>query len=666
MDTKWKKCRAAAGFLTFFLAVTLFACGFQGILLSVLGRNDPYCSLTEVLGGDYENTRNFRKHVSECLNDLIRMAVGESQQWPVSMEQDENLLYEVCYEGRVLYTNKKDLSKYVIKGIQLEGYNFLLWFNGSTVRIFKDGDEIEVYGDEYYGKDSQWDVPGYKNRIAGAYEQKVSVYMAVRQIPQQYYDVVELNGYKRTVSEWYLLSQRIAQSVKVLYADVVCICISAILLLGYLLLKKDKRRVDEAAAVLLGRIWVEAKMLALILLAALLLAVQNGIPWRAPQSRVILPTLIWVIYFIVLDCKRNKDMWRRGLCVRALRLYRTELRQMPISRQMICRCIPPAFISLLLCVAFWGLVLRLGQPYLLVFALLITGTLGVVFFMYMYWQQQLARELDLLAQRMAAVRGGDYSGVCAVASDSILAEMARDLEDIRQGTETALEQQIQSQRMKVELVANVSHDIKTPLTSIISYVQLLKAEEGLEEHVKDYVRILDEKSQRLRNMVQDVFEISKAASGQLTVNMETLDFSKLLRQTLADMDEQIQGSRVTVKAEIPQQEVLIQGDGEKLYRVFQNLIQNALKYSLEGSRVYVTLSTDDSMAAASVKNTSRDEIDSGKDFTERFVRGDASRTDGGSGLGLSIARSFTEACGGSFELETIADLFMVTVSFGIV
>ena len=148
--------------------------------------------------------------------------------------------------------------------------------------------------------------------------------------------------------------------------------------------------------------------------------------------------------------------------------------------------------------------------------------------------------------------------------------------------------------------------------------------------------------------------------------METLDFSKLLRQTLADMDEQIQGSRVTVKAEIPQQEVLIQGDGEKLYRVFQNLIQNALKYSLEGSRVYVTLSTDDSMAAASVKNTSRDEIDSGKDFTERFVRGDASRTDGGSGLGLSIARSFTEACGGSFELETIADLFMVTVSFGIV
>ncbi|MDE7043600.1 MAG: HAMP domain-containing histidine kinase, partial [Acetatifactor sp.] len=221
------------------------------------------------------------------------------------------------------------------------------------------------------------------------------------------------------------------------------------------------------------------------------------------------------------------------------------------------------------------------------------------------------------------------------------------------------------ERMKVELIANVSHDLKTPLTSIISYVQFLKNEEGLPEHVQDYVKILDEKSQRLKNMVQDVFAVSKAASGELPMNMEMLDFGKLLRQTMADMDEEIQNSRVSFRTELPQEPVMIMADGQRMYRVFQNLFQNALKYSLDGSRVYVTLKADGKLAVASVKNTSHMELDEDKNFTERFVRGDKSRTDGGSGLGLSIAQSFTEACGGRFELEFNADLFIVKISFGI-
>lgn len=183
------------------------------------------------------------------------------------------------------------------------------------------------------------------------------------------------------------------------------------------------------------------------------------------------------------------------------------------------------------------------------------------------------------------------------------------------GLERAVEEQMKSQKMKVELIANVSHDIKTPLTSIISYVQFLKEEEGLPEHVKDYVRILDEKSQRLKNMVQDVFAVSKAASGELPVHMEELDFGKLLEQTLAD------------------------------------------------SRVYVTLEAEDGRAVATVKNISMAELDREKDFAERFTRGDQSRTDGGSGLGLSIAQSFTEACGGEFTWETDADMFVVKVGF---
>ena len=244
-------------------------------------------------------------------------------------------------------------------------------------------------------------------------------------------------------------------------------------------------------------------------------------------------------------------------------------------------------------------------------------------------------------------------------------DIAQRVNSIGEGLDAALEESMKSERLKTDLITNVSHDIKTPLTSIISYVELMKQEENLPEEVKDYVRILDIKSQRLKSMVQDVFEISKAASKQLPVNLEDLDLGKLLRQTLADMEEQIEESSVTVKAQIPAEAVMIHADGSRLYRVFQNLLQNALKYSLDGSRVFITLKTDNKTARATVKNISQEEIPSDIDFTERFVRGDESRTDGGSGLGLSIARSFTEACGGVFGIEVDADLFVVTVEFPI-
>lgn len=166
-------------------------------------------------------------------------------------------------------------------------------------------------------------------------------------------------------------------------------------------------------------------------------------------------------------------------------------------------------------------------------------------------------------------------------------------------------------------------------------------------------------------MVQDVFEVSKATSGQLPMQFERLDLAKLLRQTMADMQEQIDRAPVSVRVQIPEEAVEILADGQRLYRVFQNFLQNALLYSLEGSRVYVKLEKEGSLAVASVRNTSKTELDGSRDFTERFVRGDESRTDGGSGLGLSIAKSFTEACKGTFRVETIADLFVVTVAFSL-
>ena len=283
--------------------------------------------------------------------------------------------------------------------------------------------------------------------------------------------------------------------------------------------------------------------------------------------------------------------------------------------------------------------------------------------LFLQQNRALAGQVETVTDHIAAMRGGALDTPLELPAGSDLAQAADDLNDLQRGMHTAIEEQMKSERMKVALVANVSHDIKTPLTSIISYIELLRDEPDLPEHVRDYVRILDEKSQRLKTMVQDVFEVSKAASGELPVKLEELDLAKLLRQTLADMSERIAESPVTVKAELPEDAVMIVADGQRMYRVFQNLIGNALQYSLEGSRVYLSLHVENGRAVAAVRNTSRDEIPAGVDFTARFVRGDESRTDGGSGLGLSIASSFTEACGGEFSLAPVADLFTATVSF---
>ena len=233
---------------------------------------------------------------------------------------------------------------------------------------------------------------------------------------------------------------------------------------------------------------------------------------------------------------------------------------------------------------------------------------------------------------------------------------------IQDSVRVAVAERMKSERFKTELITNVSHDLKTPLTSILSYAELLR-QEPLEGAAADYARIIDEKARRLKSMVQDVFEVSKAAADQLPVHLERLDFAKLVRQTLADMADPIEKSGLAFRVDLPETEVPITADGKRMYRVFQNLIQNALQYALPGSRVYVTLTVSGSRAETAVRNTSRQELPKGLDFTARFVRGDESRTGGGSGLGLSIAKSFTEACGGQFRVETVADLFTAAVSF---
>ncbi|MDE7312909.1 MAG: HAMP domain-containing histidine kinase [Eubacterium sp.] len=400
-----------------------------------------------------------------------------------------------------------------------------------------------------------------------------------------------------------------------------------------------------------------------------------ALPWLDGFFAVCpLLACFWLCYLLLLDLAQNRKGFFDGVVQNLVQGARAKSLKQPFAVSQVRRVAAGAAAGLLACVMLIVITMLFGIgvfnkvetaaaqcAVLVVFLAVLARCLAGI--------RRQAQELDLLAEQVYAIQGGDYTGKAGkqgFAEDSSLKPLSESLSKIRQGMEAAVLEQLKSERMKVELVANVSHDLKTPLTSIISYLAFLKQEEGLPEHVQDYIRILDQKAGRLNSIVQDVFAVSQAASGELPVELKRLDYTKLLHQTLADMQEQISKAPVTIKAELPTAPVRIQADGTRLYRVFQNLIQNALQYSLEGSRVFIGLKEESGWAFASVKNISHQELCAGAEFTERFVRGDESRTDGGAGLGLSIAKSFTEACGGTFKLETNADLFAVTVGFAVV
>ena len=237
-------------------------------------------------------------------------------------------------------------------------------------------------------------------------------------------------------------------------------------------------------------------------------------------------------------------------------------------------------------------------------------------------------------------------------------------EEINKGFNESLEEQMKSERMKIELITNVSHDLKTPLTSIISYVDLLSKEKDLPEAAKDYIRILDEKSDRLKNIVSDLFDLAKSNSGDINLNLETIDMRMLIEQTLGDMEDGVEDLDQQIKMNLPDTPVEIVSDGNKLYRVIQNVLDNAFKYSLKGTRIFIDVEEKDDMGIVTIKNTSSYEIDfTADEILQRFNRGDKARTADGSGLGLSIAESFTQVSGGIFKVDIDGDMFKVVISF---
>lgn len=437
--------------------------------------------------------------------------------------------------------------------------------------------------------------------------------------------------------------------------------------------KKNRKDFDLNVANLLGHMFVELKII--IIIAVCVFAFYTNSIW------IILLTLLLTLYLLCLDIGKNHRFFSHNSVLYTLNKMNKSQKALPFEIYFSKRLHTVVFVVLGVIALFIILfsilwynkylgVLRESRYYLSVFFLIILAAAAIVGAVswYSLTMKKDSQDLTQIIRQIEKMYAGDLDAVNNVPPVSSFYDMAMQLNMIRTGIQKAVDEGIKADKTKVELITNVSHDIKTPLTSIITYIELLKQEQGLSETAKDYINTISGKADRLSRIVQDVFEISKAATGNLNIDLQALDIGKLLHQTMAEMDENMKNAPISWRIEIDDTPALVYADGQKLYRVFQNLIRNCIQYSLEGSRAYISMNISEDSVSVVIRNISKKELEpsAAEYLTGRFVRGDQTRSSEGSGLGLSIAKSFTEAFGGKFTLRIEGDVFYTLVQLPLI
>lgn len=372
--------------------------------------------------------------------------------------------------------------------------------------------------------------------------------------------------------------------------------------------------------------------------------------------------------FSLLRRYKSRTLWENSLLHRLqinLSLY---FEKRTFSHQLLCLYL--AFLGIqLLCFSVIGICIHfLRFPAAkgvlsAVLVILIAVDYRVFHRMFMTSVQE-----DQISDAIARIAGGDTSyqmDVTGLTGKEL--SIARKINEIGVGLEQALQEQVKSERLKADLITNVSHDIKTPLTSIINYVDLIKREHIPNEKVQEYLNVLEQKSQRLKNLTEDLVEASKASSGNLKLEMTRLDLVEMIWQTNGEFEEKFATRQLELVSNLPSGSMMIEADGRHLWRVLENLYNNAFKYAMAHSRVYTDITQEDGRVYFTIKNVSENPLNiSSDELTERFVRGDVSRSTEGSGLGLSIAQSLMKLQNGTFQIIIDGDLFKVRIGFNLI
>jgi len=393
--------------------------------------------------------------------------------------------------------------------------------------------------------------------------------------------------------------------------------------------------------------WVMGSVSALgslIIITSLLSIIRNIKTRRLLEPSIILRILRWVWRLVIRIVKWvwrvTKTLWRAIFGM--------------VSKKTGAILITMLFVYTAI-VGLFGVLTTISLVWLLMGILLFGGACFVV--------AHRAKDLDEIKKGVSEVRNGNVAYKIPEVRCQDMKALAANINDIAQGLDESVAAKVKAERLKTELITNVSHDLKTPITSIISYTELLSKVEGMPEEAKDYVTVIAKKSDRLNKLTQDLFDISKVQSGNDDVVLEKLDVSLLINQALGEHDNEIQNSGLPFCVDTPK-ELFISADGRKMSRVVSNLINNILKYTMKNTRVFITASEKDGMIVMEFKNISAYPLTFNvEEITQRFVRGDESRTAEGNGLGLAIAKSYTEICNGAFEIVVDGDMFKAILKF---
>ena len=383
--------------------------------------------------------------------------------------------------------------------------------------------------------------------------------------------------------------------------------------------------------------------------------------------------LFLFFYYSLVRRIKAKTLWKNSYMNRILKKCSKLISELYGNSSIVVRTWVP-YVLFLLFNLFMAVLTVLMSDFGIssLFIIMITIAVDVVIGMILYRDVKERQDIVNSIEKIAA---GDFS--YQVEQEKVHGyntALAKSVNSIGNGIKNAVESSMKDERMKTELITNVSHDIKTPLTSIINYVDLIKREEVDNERVRNYIRILDEKSQRLKQLTDDLVEASKISSGNISLSFERINLTELLNQTIGEFSEKFEKKNLSIVMDVKASNAVIEADSRRIWRIMENLFNNICKYALEGTRVYITVYPlknnvvmKQEWVEISIKNISATELNCNpEELTERFIRGDESRTTEGSGLGLSIAKNLTEAQKGTFNISLDGDLFKVVMTFPLI
>jgi len=726
LDIKLKKSKALIVWLCFFIGICIVAGIITGgiVLLKEDYHGFLYALDKAFFKLDIKDTLEFKHTISLRFHMLAEALTDENAEERLKEVQSnlekegQNLIYYAknLQNGVKLSNSETDFGA-AAKGFPNlpDGYDYYIFFYGKKMTIEDSGKAVNIYDKNVYNAGySVLKHYGYLSEdiaLVNPILSKCHILLIVKK------DIEEVDGQE---SQLYQIKQDLNDLKSFFGRIFIVFLIGWVLIFLSILNRVTKKEFDVKIGNFLGKFWIEIKIIAALIILFIVVLISYrydsiGISMLQLLAKIFTVLIvIWSLYFVFIDLLHNrKKVFYNNTINSLIKVYRTFERKKPFQKGMLLRLY--VFIAaeaiLVITAGISFIILAFGNtnkiPFL--FGFLLSLAIGVyLIYRYVRRYNNTVSDIGKLIDQIEAIKNGDVKNKLQLNPDADMYNAAQSLNKIQEGINKAVEARIRSERTKVELITNVSHDLKTPLTSIISYVDLLYKEEGLSEHIKDYIKIIKQKSDRLKTLIADLFDLTKATSGEINVDFEKIDLGKLVWQTLADMNDDIEQSGLKFKVNIPESPLFIMSDGKKLYRVFQNLISNALKYSLAGSRVYVDLTAgngkgnagngkdndgkdntamkdniyreenvdmenningfdDPWQVTAIIKNIANYEMNFTEDeILERFARGDKARSTEGSGLGLAIAKSFTQVCGGEFDIVIDGDMFKAILKFNLI